>query len=331
MTIPGLGAFIATDRDAVYVESEDLFYAPGRCFTFNSELNISDGLLINSVSRSLKIDYDTASGIVADFVAHIKDELRREGEFTFSRIGRLELSDTETLSFIPFDNDRLTSLAGWLTAVRPDLTDTGEHHTQTEDETSYEISKFEIFTRFVRTFAGAAAAILLAFIVSTPVAFENVYTASTTPVVTGPHRIATPAATVDEDVAQSATVLSEDVGSDTNDTNAESEIDAESVVSETPDSKCINTSSGPQDGNSSLRFNDDDEYIVVVASLANIEAANKYISETQAKKNIALGMAQSGDYYRIYAATGTTSGDAYRQSQKEEIASYFDNAWVVRR
>ncbi|MDE6702247.1 MAG: SPOR domain-containing protein, partial [Muribaculaceae bacterium] len=77
---------------------------------------------------------------------------------------------------------------------------------------------------------------------------------------------------------------------------------------------------------SSGRFQTDDNYYLVVASLVNEADADEFIANS---KNKQLGILAKDGRYRIYAATGVTYREAL--SAADLLADSYSSAWVCRK
>lgn len=327
--VPNLGAFIAHKSSAKFDSEKGLFISPQRIYTFNSALSASDGILTNSISRSLGISFEKASLIVTEAVQQIHEELKTTGEFVFGRIGRLELSLLGELNFVTYQADKLTPLANWIGAIAPDVAIKKEklvEKVQVDVET-LRPQKFSRFKKFVRTGIGAVAAILLALIVSTPLSDNNIptYSASTVPPVTLKEN-------KDIIISHSNIAESEEEKSFDEaliietDTNALEETES-LVVNESiePENNTITVSKQPS---RQIRFEDSDPYILVVATFNDHCEAEQFV-ESYKLQGVQLGMVSFNDSYRIYAATGYTGDQTMSQADISKISTHFKNAWVA--
>ena len=59
--VPEFGGFVTNKIGAKINESNDTFYPPSKQITFNSHLNINDGLLANYIASLENISFDEAS------------------------------------------------------------------------------------------------------------------------------------------------------------------------------------------------------------------------------------------------------------------------------
>lgn len=78
-----------------------------------------------------------------------------------------------------------------------------------------------------------------------------------------------------------------------------------------------------------LRFEFSDPFVLVVASLPNIDDALRFVRETKAKTGIKLGIIHTDNRYRVYAATGQTRREA--QMQASQLSRKFPGAWATGR
>lgn len=378
VVVPGLGAFLALSQSAHYEAGTEEWKSPYRKFAFNESLNVSDGMLIMSIARSNDNNYDYASRIVERDVEEIKSELRRTGEFGFGRIGRLQLSESGQIQFFPYSSDRITPLLHWIndykypelnpvTAFVPEnspVTPAPELHTvaPTRNEPRFSLH----FNQFVRTALGAAAAILIALIVSTPISMRDIYNASTIPPFTKPTNVSDvrkkdvndkvahesnlslkkqSGASVeksDSETAQSAPDAKQENGAKAGNDNVQSVNNKETnnttvtiTSPKTSSNKAVATKSTGTfysrnaQKSRTARFEEEDQYLLIVASLGTREQAERFISENSAD-GLRFGISDCGTKFRVYAATGATADEAYAQAKNSRLDK-FKGSWVALR
>ena len=99
--VPGLGAFIATEREA-YIDFERGVIRPRRReISFNSSVVTDDGLLSHSIARREGLTYEDARRLVAALTERLDAELRSEGEVSLGMTGRLVMDAEGLISFQP--------------------------------------------------------------------------------------------------------------------------------------------------------------------------------------------------------------------------------------
>lgn len=99
--VPGLGAFVAHNCSAQYVESEDLFLPPYRSVSFNPRLTDNDGLLTHHIAERNQVTYEAAQKMVKEEVAAIRHKIQEDGKFSFPGIGTLCSSESKFYDFKP--------------------------------------------------------------------------------------------------------------------------------------------------------------------------------------------------------------------------------------
>lgn len=318
--VPGLGAFLATYEPSRYLADKECFTSPRRVYAFNSGLTVSDGLLVSSIARSRNIDYSAAAKVTDAAVERIHAELNRNGEFTFGRIGRLETTLMGALHFESFAHDKLTPAIDWLGDIPFKSLQAKSRVADSNDDTvvrRHKIDRQIKIKRFVRTAVGAAAAILLAIVISTPVSVKNTFTASTVP----PVRLA--ANDADAEIVAEELPLSETSVQAEAETPADSEtqaivenaLDANVEASE----ECI------------VPNNSEGNYVLVVASFSNSFDAEKFISQQKGRTGLDFDIVQAGDKYRVYAASSDKISDLTKLASESQIGRHFPESWVARR
>ncbi len=83
--IPEFGAFIIKQKNPLTI-------------IFNEFLQYNDGMLVDAISKSERIERDAAKKKIDDFTANINSELERNGHYTISKIGTLTKGSTGKIS-----------------------------------------------------------------------------------------------------------------------------------------------------------------------------------------------------------------------------------------
>jgi hypothetical protein len=94
--IPNFGGFVTNNIGAKINESNHTFYPPSKQITFNSHLNVSDGLLVNYIASSENISFEKASGTIAIAVDSWKTELKTKS-LEIGSIGVLTLNENNQI------------------------------------------------------------------------------------------------------------------------------------------------------------------------------------------------------------------------------------------
>ena len=188
--VPGLGGFIAHNRQAEFKESENLFSAPARTIGFNPQLVMNDGLLVQTYMQAYSTDFPDATRKIEKLVSTLKEQLYQKGEVFLPNVGTLYYTMNGTYIFEPstetfftpylygLESIKLSPLHAINTTkeevtihpyIRPHTKEINKGYTVTEVPAFYS----RAFHRMVQHAVGVAAAILLFFLLSVPV--ENTY------------------------------------------------------------------------------------------------------------------------------------------------------------
>lgn len=176
--VPGLGGFVAHYAPAVRVEGEYLFLPPTRTIGFNPQLNLNDGVLVQSYMAVYDTNFSDATKRVEREVDAFIAMLHEEGKADLDNVGEIRYTIHNTYEFLPYD-DKITTpyLYGLDSFVMKELRvlQRPEEKVLTpviskEKKMTYEI---KINRSFLRNAVAMVAAVALFFFMSTPV--ENTY------------------------------------------------------------------------------------------------------------------------------------------------------------
>lgn len=329
VVISGLGAFLRR-RHPAYFTFDGTLMPPAYSYAFNPELLVSDGLLENSISRSLSVPHVRATALIERDVEAMRHQLEHEGRLPIGRIGDLVLGEEDgSILFEGREKDMLTPMASWLPVV-PDP----EKATQTEETESAVILQPQRRNgmRILRRVAAVAAVAAVAILTSTPISVNNASLASTAlPSVTAPRTAYVPstkAATISLPDEDGGTVLDTAARSAWQHRKSQEQpaVAPKEVKNDVPEAVELKA----EKGRPTIHFNADDEYIVVVASLTSREDAEKFIRDASRRYGGRYGIStkDGSSYFRVYAATGVTTQQA-RAAINNGSLSHFSGAWVT--
>lgn len=107
--VPGLGGFIANHADARYTgNDEHLFLPPYRTIGFNQQLQVNDGLLVQSYMAAYDTSYPSANLQMEQDLDKMMAELEMKGEYVLENIGIIKKGLNQNISFISPENGALT-------------------------------------------------------------------------------------------------------------------------------------------------------------------------------------------------------------------------------
>ena len=107
--LPGLGGFVVHNEPAKFDEGSKVLYPPFRSIGFNSQLNVNDGLLVQSLMQIYDTDYPTAYQLCEDEIRRIKSNLQNQRMWCFDMLGTLYLNDDGNYEFKPLDESGIAS------------------------------------------------------------------------------------------------------------------------------------------------------------------------------------------------------------------------------
>lgn len=165
VVVPGVGAFVATRREATLANG--VLTAPAREISFNPALTYDDGLLASSVSRRLKISFEQARERVAAESALLQRRLRNEGAVQLSHVGLLQRRSGGRLEFVP---ERAWTLAAPSLHIAPSAPAFEVvRNVATEPERAVAVVRVPLRLRWLRVAAVACVLSLIGFALSTPI------------------------------------------------------------------------------------------------------------------------------------------------------------------
>lgn len=179
--VPNLGGFVTQYVPARRVDDEQLFLPPCRSVGFNPQLNLNDGLLVQSYMQAYDTNYPEALKLIDDAVVQLKQQLQEEGEYELSGIGRLTLGAGGKYNFTPNEAGVLSpELYGLDAVTTPRIAELQKATQQSEDKTKSSKKKVNIkrteknYTisinrELVNYVAAAVVAIVFYFIFATPI------------------------------------------------------------------------------------------------------------------------------------------------------------------
>lgn len=325
VVIPGLGAVIAHTVSAKVDEDGCYITAPSRTFSFNSMLTHNDGMLSASLARARAISFEVARNIITNEVEQMRRELAAKGRLALGCVGALIMTDG-ILSFEPGRSDVLSPATMWFPQLRlrhlGDITREREAIAEAGNRKKGHILTYA--TRIGRIAASLVLLLALGAVLSTPIDVENAQYASF-----GIENFR-PAEKTDSSKASlirrpgemsSSLVLvinRFDDAMEIADTAAHNEY----IRVRQSSLRNVNRKSEASD----LRFDENDRYCLVVASLASEAEAQKYIEQSRGAR---LGILAKDGRYRIYAATEESLRQAHNTANV--LSERYPGVWVCRK
>lgn len=360
--VPGWGAFIAQYQPATLINNR--LTPPSRNLAFNSTLTHDDGLLANSIARQAGIGYDLAVKHIAEEVNAMRHQLNAQGEVAMSNIGLFQHNADGTMLFEPFEKSSAATRYFGLNSINltPVLTqariEAGEDATNGKKDTIF----VPIRRSWTRIAASIAVMIGLGFTLTTPIVNDNAHQAS---MITTPQKpqikLVEPAANtplvlnVGNVDSADATALVDTLYrkqyqqvmayykqreerrkarheammkqiEEARQLKAAQKSQAITTTSIVAEKKVEPTTTKAEA--TPLRFDANDSYCVVIASLTSREQAEQFIASTGNKR---LAILEKDGKFRVYAATAPTSSQAYSIARNNGLMKRYRGAWVCRK
>lgn len=110
--VPGFGGFVTSYKPSSIDHVQGLIYAPSKSITFNDNLVVNDGILINYVRNQLNLSAQDARKMVENFVIDIKNSIVKREIVVFPNVGRLYLDYENKIQFLPDNTNYNTDVYG---------------------------------------------------------------------------------------------------------------------------------------------------------------------------------------------------------------------------
>jgi len=117
LIIPDLGGFVSTYKPATIDHVQGLIQPPSKKLSFNKNLIINDGVLINCLQEALDISLEEAQKSIEDFVHRTIETLDNREIILFPGIGRLYKDYENNIQFLQDNTNYNTAVYG-LTALQ---------------------------------------------------------------------------------------------------------------------------------------------------------------------------------------------------------------------
>ena len=101
LTIPSFGGFTAMRAPAAVDYAGGALTPPSKTLTFNENLSVDDGILVEDISKSYSISADEARAAIQAFVDQIQTQLNQREIVTLSGVGRLYKNYVQKIQFLP--------------------------------------------------------------------------------------------------------------------------------------------------------------------------------------------------------------------------------------
>ncbi len=359
--VPGLGGFIASHATAQLDNSnETLFLPPYRTIGFNQQLQMNDGLLVQSYMTAYDASYPAAYLQMEKEVELMLIALDQEGTYDLQGVGTLTKSLNQNITFTSVESGMLTpSLYGLysfemktLSAIQKEReineslsaasmqVNAGNATKASEDENSKKDVVIHLRRRWIDFSVSAAAAVILFFCLSYQAINSSSFESSDTCVAAictnntaDPAQVSrtsknTAAANENKDAtAQQAhnqdnkKVAAEENIKNNAKLNAENQAEAKAKAEAETKAKAESEAKATQASN---------KFSIVLASYVSESNANEYIQQIAKQGFTEAKFVKTGKVSRIIYSDYPTEKDAFAALYNlRKESNEFDEAWVI--
>ena len=328
--VPDLGGFMTHYVEARYDEEDNMFLPPQRTLVFNPQLKLNDSLLAQSFIEAYDISYPEAIRRIESEVSELKQYLYNEGFYELNDLGVLKVNDEGKLEFEPCEAGILTPELYGLSSFEamplsgrlPMTSETSQAEDSKTEETAETIilpmaeeetvmeeedRAITIKMSWVRNVIATAAAILLFFVLTTPVSND------------------------DQSIVSKSQITLPIINKDSS-ANATDKLDKQTVKDalqkrDTVVEKAIGTAEEVQLTEESVEA---PNYCIVLASQVSRRNAEEFVSNLQKKGIDDARVYLYNNIRRVVCGSFKTEAEAYQQLQKIHQTPSLADAWVYK-
>ncbi len=112
LIIPNLGGFVSSYKPAAIDHVQGMIHPPSKKLSFNKNLIINDGILINCLQETLDVSVEEAKKSIDDFVKRTIEVLNNREIIVFPGVGRLYKDYENNIQFLQYNTNYNTSVFG---------------------------------------------------------------------------------------------------------------------------------------------------------------------------------------------------------------------------
>lgn len=103
--VPGFGGFELKPQPANINHIKSTISPPNKVPSFNKNLTINDGVLVDYIQNQNRCTLEQANKIVADFVVEVEGKIEKKEIVEFPKVGRIYKDYNKSLQFLPYDTN----------------------------------------------------------------------------------------------------------------------------------------------------------------------------------------------------------------------------------
>lgn len=354
--IPGFGGFITYYASAQLLNDEHLFIPPHRTIGFNPLLQMNDGLLIQSYMQEYEVSYPVALRMVEKAVDELCGKLNQDGKIYLEGLGELSLNIEKVIDFRPEEKGIISpQLYGWGSFEMKELKDI-KHSVNIDNnsiisqketkEKKHNILVININKTWLNNAVAVAAAVIMFFILSTPVAntyvepesyaslgstgwFEQIRNRSFATTIVNDTQVPLQKKTqVSKPIHEEKIILT-----DKNTSKAKSSIDVKKVAVEKavkqPEIKQSPDATSKETSQKTVPVPYKKQYHIIVASVNNRADAEKTIKDFENKGYPGATVVESDGRVRVALISSFNKEELDKQVLQLRKKDIFKNAWIL--
>ena len=333
VTVPDFGGFVAHYVPARIDEADQTFLPPTRTVGFNPQLKMNDSLLVQSYVEANDISYPEALRRIEQEVDNIKKQIMYNGSYQLENIGMLTINDEGSYCFEPNESGLLTpTLYGLssfdfrplksthITPAPPIGANVELSDEKTTDDSSQQVSLIELVDNseeedhaihikmsWIRNSIAVAAAIILFFMMTTPVVNSNLGSQAMSSLKTN---LLTKIIPKDTNMAPATPILPSEPSATVKE-EAKTTAKPDSCIKEAPPAEPI--------------------YHIVLASQVKRDNAELFAEKMRSKGFKDTDLYIYNNVIRVVYGHFKSEADAYTELNKLRDHEEFEEAWVYKR
>ncbi|MDE6098191.1 MAG: hypothetical protein K2G24_04825 [Muribaculaceae bacterium] len=317
--VPGIGAFIATVREAA-VGADGTFTPPARMLAFNQAVDHNDGLIAASYARRMECGVDEAGRTLAGDIAELRQRLDSGESIAIGDRGILSSTTPGSYSF------EAKAPEQWLPSLRmPTILEIARDNEDRNNPrgTASDGERIAGYLRKLKIAASVAVILALGFVLSTPAPIDNAQLAS--PVIEQFKPRTPEHGRLLREPGQQAGALQMNAVADE---SAVINADTAAIAAYKADIRRKAEALKHTSVHNARANGGNGKYCLVVASLNNGEEARKFLDSNKPMK---LHVLEKDGRYRVYAISGNSIEEVKERAAASNLANRFPGAWVCRK
>lgn len=316
--VPQFGGFVTQVQSAYTTDAEDSFMPPACTVGFNDKLSGNDGILVHSYMEVYGLQEAEAKRLLQSDILEMREQLLHQGCYNLGRLGTLQQDEDGEIHFIPNNGWAAPDFFGLEALDFPKLEETAQVEYPQKEAASKEVRSahtehitLSINRRALHTALSVAAAILLFFMVSTPVN-TNIWNKNQ--------------ALLAQDILTSALTFMPrmETRQPAQPDTISTQIQTTAPVSENLDGKEVAEQENEIEGNELSH-----EFAVVIASAIPESNARDYVAHLHKKGYKDACIYQHGAMVRVLFRGFANEADARNKMQALQGLPDFQGAWIL--